>query len=996
MVSTRGEAPQMGPPVFRSGRTVDRRSGRRRGAGERGSRALSWAALALFMLSSALLGTLLARADAASAGLDGAREAALERVREPTSSAGYAPVILLLAEQPDFEALHDAVRGLGRQARRAAIAGELRALAARTQEPVRKALDELAARGEVRNVRPLWFVNGIAAGVSSGARRSLESLPEILLIEPDRALVPPGNGRGTHEPGYAPSALDTSWAIHRVRADRVWELGFRGQGAVVGMIDTGVNYEHLDLVSRMWINGPEDINNNNRFDNMPDSLGGDLNGIDDGGNGFVDDVLGWDFKYEDPDPMDDHGHGTATASIVAGDGWAGTATGLAPEARIMVLKVQLTSQFIASMEYAVANGVDLLSSSLVIPCHPTPSYTLRLAGNTLLASWTVLSQAAGNEGGLGGQYCYFPPPDEIDPPADVPAPWYPCDGSGIYFIPRHSGVLAVGATLPEDTVAHFSSRGPTDWDLAPPFDDYPFPPGLAKPDVAAPGTGLPAALLTSNWGYNYDFSGTSAAAPVNAGVIALMMSATPSLSPVEIDSILEATAFDIDPPGRDSSAGAGRIDAYRAVGTIHFSYPETDGWTIIDEGGDGDGRAEPGEIVDWVITIIDSLLWLPSEGLSCRVSTGDPQILIHDSTAVFGDIGSGETGDNADDPFVFSVTGGPVRWALFYLRKADETGVVPDNVVDTLQVLIGQPPLIAVDDDGAAGFSAFYHLVLRDSLDLVYDAWDVASQGSPCGMLSDAEIVFWFTGAAVEGTLTPADQICLAEFLDGGGDLVLSGENVAQQIASRPFFLDYLHASFDSGATNDTLILGVAGDPVGEGLVLARSAPSSMDVVSPASGGSTMLTYEGGGGAGVRFEGGYRSLFFAFAPELLREPSPGVQGGGELIRRALSWFGLVQVAKEPSPAGRAQFLLRQNAPNPVEGATSIAYAIPVRTRVRLGIYNVQGQRVRELLDGPVSPGLHRVVWDGSGEGGRRLASGIYFYCLEAAGERRTRKMVLLH
>lgn len=917
--------------------------------------------------------------------------------RAVESSDRLTPFIIVLAQQPDYEVLHARVRGLDHQARRHTVAVELRELAARTQGPVKDELARLEDQGQASGTRPLWMVNAVAAELSGRARESLESLPGVLLVEQDRALAPALDEPDACRPELGEvSSVDTSWAIHHVRADRVWRLGFRGQGRVVGMIDTGINYKHFDLAHRMWINGPEDINNNGYFESYPDSLGGDLNDVDDDGNGFLDDVVGWNFEESGPDPMDDHGHGTATASIVAGDGWAGVATGLAPEARVMALKVQLTSEFIAAMEYGVENGADLLSSSLVIPCHPTPSYSLRLAGNTLLASGTVLSQAAGNEGGYGGQYCPFPPPDEVDPPADVPAPWYPSDGSGIYIVSRHSGVLAVGASVPEDTVAYFSSRGPTDWDLAPPFDDYPFPPGLAKPDVAAPGVGLPAALLTSNWGYNYNFSGTSAAAPVNAGVVSLMLSAVPSLMPVAIDSILEATAFDIDPPGRDSSSGAGRIDAYRAVGTMRYSYPEVIGWTILDDGGDGDGRAEPGETVDWVITFLDSALWQPSAELYCYLSTDDPEIILVDSSASFGDIESGKTGDNADDPFTFTVSGGPARWATFYLRKIDGTPVVPDNLIDTLDLLIGHPSLLAVDDDGEQGFAPFYDELLRDTLGLVYDGWEVRSQGLPTGWLGNADLVLWFTGAAPESTLTQADQVALGQFLDQGGDLLLCGDNIAEEIAERPFLLDYLHTRFDSGATSDTLITGISGDPIGDGLLLVRDGPASMDVISPVAGGSTVLEYEHWGAAGVRHEGEYRSLFLAFAPELVREPSPEIQGGVELLRRALCWFGAVGVAEQRLMPVHRRHFLSQNAPNPVRHTTTITYSIPAGQRVRLRIYNMQGQLVRELVDGMVRAGIHRVDWDGLSAGGRRAASGIYLYSLEVGTERRTRKMVVLH
>lgn len=97
----------------------------------------------------------------------------------------------------------------------------------------------------------------------------------------------------------------------------------------------------------------------------------------------------------------------------------------------------------------------------------------------------------------------------------------------------------------------------------------------------------------------------------------------------------------------------------------------------------------------------------------------------------------------------------------------------------------------------------------------------------------------------------------------------------------------------------------------------------------------------------------------------------------------------------PEPASPESFLLHQNHPNPFNAGTQIRYQLPNRTRVRLSVYNLRGQRVATLVDGVQSAGAHTVAWDGRDAGGEDLPSGIYLYVLTAGDRRVARKLVLL-
>lgn len=135
-----------------------------------------------------------------------------------------------------------------------------------------------------------------------------------------------------------------------VNAKKAWEITKGKSNIVVAVIDTGVDYNHRALANNMWVNTKEK-----------------LDGTDTDGNGYVDDIYGYDFANDNGDPLDDHNHGTHCAGIIAAN--ATYAKGIAPKVSIMALKFLTKSGkgslagAVASIEYAVDNGADILSNS---------------------------------------------------------------------------------------------------------------------------------------------------------------------------------------------------------------------------------------------------------------------------------------------------------------------------------------------------------------------------------------------------------------------------------------------------------------------------------------------------------------------------------------------------------------------------------------------------------------------------------------------------------
>ena len=267
-------------------------------------------------------------------------------------------------------------------------------------------------------------------------------------------------------------------------APRAWGLA-RGAPVTVAIVDTGVDMTHRDLVANLWTN--------------PHEVPG--NGVDDDGDGHVDDVHGWDMIAGDADPSDDNGHGTSLAGVVAarGDNGIGVA-GVAWRARIMPIKVvdagaSAPSAAIADgIRYAVAHGADIVLLALA---GTDPGAYLQDAVRAASDAGVLVVCAAGNGG------------HDIDT-----APEYPAS----FAFPN---LVRVAATGRDGRLTRMSNLGPRTVDIAAAGDE----------------------ILSTAMGGGYERrSGTSLAAATVAGAAALMSAAAPSLDAPTLRAVLLRTA----------------------------------------------------------------------------------------------------------------------------------------------------------------------------------------------------------------------------------------------------------------------------------------------------------------------------------------------------------------------------------------------------------------------------------------------------------------------
>lgn len=143
-----------------------------------------------------------------------------------------------------------------------------------------------------------------------------------------------------------------NWGQDMVGANDVWKTGIQGQGVIVAVVDSGVDVTHPQLKNQLAVNTKEVVN-----------------GIDDDGNGYIDDVYGWDFDRNSPNVTDGAGHGTHVAGIIAADPSAGTVKGVAPKAKILPLDFMdddgagLISDAVKAMYYAHSRGAKIINAS---------------------------------------------------------------------------------------------------------------------------------------------------------------------------------------------------------------------------------------------------------------------------------------------------------------------------------------------------------------------------------------------------------------------------------------------------------------------------------------------------------------------------------------------------------------------------------------------------------------------------------------------------------
>ncbi len=445
----------------------------------------------------------------------------------------------------------------------------------------------------------------------------------------------------TVEPDYILHAMLTPndpsfgllWGMHNIGqsgglgdadidAPEAWDIARGSASVVVGIIDTGIDYTHADLAANIWTN-PGEIPGNN---------------IDDDGNGYVDDVHGYDFINNDGDPMDDHYHGTHCAGTIGGVGNNGIGVvGVCHTVKMMALKFLgssgsgYISDAVEAVLYATANGAKVTSNSWGGGGY---SQAMKDAIDAAQKAGVLFVAAAGNNASDN---------DSV--------PTYPAS-----YI--STNVISVAASDSSDRLASFSNYGPNSVHLA------------------APGVNVYS--TSPGGGYRY-LSGTSMATPHVAGAAALLLSARPGLS---WSGLKTALLTNVDPVSGFSGKvqSGGRLNIARTLIVNNGPYLSLTNLAINDgtgagAQGNGDGTINPGEDIGLVLTLKNGGS-ATAAGLVTQaslVADGEPVTLLQ-SSQTWGSLATGATISNTGSPLRMHIASSAVTPHRFTLRFTTTDG----------------------------------------------------------------------------------------------------------------------------------------------------------------------------------------------------------------------------------------------------------------------------------------------------------------------------------
>ncbi len=470
---------------------------------------------------------------------------------------------IILKSQIDIEMLNDRGSNINdKQLRRSVLIEELKNFSEEKQKDVMSILTSEQRNNQVTDIKCHWLSNAITCTTTRDVIYLLANHPDIEIIGIDGVTQCTADNLQ-----LTIDDVQLTDNISMVNADKVWDLGYTGKGVLVAIIDSGVNYNHVDLADHLWDGGSQYPNH------------------------------GYNVIDDNNDPMDNFGHGTHCAGTICGDGTSGLATGMAPDATLMCIKALddygygSTSGFNTGMEFAIEHQADIISMSLgVMNASVTDKTLMRNTCVNALQLGVVASVAVGNDKNM----YMVPVPNNVRTPGNCPPPWLHPDqqvNAGAL-----SCVVAVGAIDINETPYSEGSIGPVTWTDTQ-FNDYPYNPniGLIRPDVCAPGVMIQSLSHSSNDGYSVK-SGTSMATPCVAGVMALLLEKQNDLSPADICMTLEMTAKKFEDT-KSNVTGSGLIDAFKAITNLQKGSLSFNNYIINDEDYNNNGNLNAGENV---------------------------------------------------------------------------------------------------------------------------------------------------------------------------------------------------------------------------------------------------------------------------------------------------------------------------------------------------------------------------------------------------------------
>jgi subtilisin family serine protease len=652
--------------------------------------------------------------------------------------------------------------------------------------------------------------------------------------------------------------------LPQIHSEEAWDIARGDAGVVLAIAGTGVDWDHPDLAAAIWSNDDEVID-----------------GIDNDGNGYIDDVRGWDFvngvtnaadgedaTTPDNNPMDFDGHETHCAGLAAAmtnnlRGVAGVSWGCT----IMPLRIGYKSKdgkgyvlmdaAAGAIVYATDNGAKVLNASW-----GNSGNTIKEAAKYAFENGVLIINSAGNGDNTPGT-----DPMAMDALATLPF------------------IVNVAAVDDRDHKASYSSYGPWVTVSAPGGDPF---------------TGRPSLLSTYVDDQYAWLQGTSMSAPVVTGLAGLIQSYHPDWSSADVLFQIKGTADNIESlnPKYRGMLGSGRVNAYRALTETVTAAPKIEllTYSVHDTTtGNANGLLDIGETAELVVTLNNN--WGDANDVTVTFTVEDPEIQIINGTSHFGFFYGlrnllQNSRSNRSEPFVLSIDANSVP-----RRINGRLHILADGKEETFELVIAiDPRILIIDDDGNSGMEKGvdvqkYYTEALDAIDASFDVWDVAKFGYKyAGVLKKYSLVLWFCEKTLP-SLDDNDRYNIERyFTDRAGNLMLFGQDIGWDLCdatsdsnvyfvskgkSKEWFEKYLQSRYIANTTSNHRILPVSGDPVGEGITFNFAQPDrspaeqSPSLVEPLENGTACLVYPDGRPAAIRSlqtgpKGNYKTAYFFF------------------------------------------------------------------------------------------------------------------------------------
>jgi subtilisin family serine protease len=637
--------------------------------------------------------------------------------------------------------------------------------------------------------------------------------------------------------------------LPQIKAPQAWDISLGDTTAIIAILDTGVDWDHPDLAASIWRN----------YGEIPD------NGIDDDGNGFIDDIRGWDFvtgvasqvypgedgDTTDNNPMDFNGHGTHCAGIAAAitNNGAGIAS-LSYKSKIMPIRIGYhtsAGQGLGTLlwmsqgfVYAGDNGANVASLSFGTGDGSFVNDGARYA----FLKGVVICNSAGNGN------------NEV-----------------VGALGMTSFALSVASVNEADGKASYSTYG-KEVDISAPGGDGASVGILST--IVNPSPFYGGALYTR-------FSGTSMAGPLVASLAGLIKANHPDWSPAKINFQICGTADNIDAlnPAYIGKLGAGRINAYRALTeTVPMPSPKLvlKDYRFYEVTGNMNNSFEPGETIGLKLMIENE--WGDAYSTKADITPNSWGLNLINPTAnldtVYG-ISKLESSVKVDSSIQFQIDPNALPDLITLTLDIHGTGF---TYTYTIQLPINPSILLVEDNTGQIGLNEYVDAV--KAMGGVYSYWDRETQGSPSPeIMQKYSSVVWFADLYVHPYLDSLDRSNLGTYLDNGGNLFIAGMDFGWDMceappagaenefsrsggASKIWYQNYLRAKYVADNSNSLSITGIATDTIGKGLSFAFNTPYP-SVIDTLNGALPVFAYPDNRLAGIRYDGNYRLVYLAFA-----------------------------------------------------------------------------------------------------------------------------------